>query len=72
MHFTAAAVTVPEEYVAFVEELPGANTQSDTPEEVRANLWDAVALVLAANREMAEQALAGQSVTKEPFALPTP
>jgi hypothetical protein len=33
----------------FVEELPGANTQGDTPEEARENLKEAVALVLEVN-----------------------
>jgi predicted RNase H-like HicB family nuclease len=60
---------VPEGYVAFVEELPGANTQGDTLEEARENLNEAVALVLEANREIAEQSLAGRSVTREPFEL---
>jgi predicted RNase H-like HicB family nuclease len=46
---------VPEGYVAFVEELPGANTQGDTLEEARENLKEAVQLVLEANRELAER-----------------
>jgi predicted RNase H-like HicB family nuclease len=44
---------VPEGYAAFVEELPGANTQGATLEEARENLKEAVALVLDANRVMA-------------------
>ena len=39
-------------YVAFVEELPGANTQGDTLDEARANLKEAVELVLETRREM--------------------
>ncbi len=35
MGFTAVYMPVPEGYVAFVEELPGANTQGDTLEEAR-------------------------------------
>jgi len=46
---------VPEGYVAFVEELPGANTQGATIEEARTNLEEAVAMVLDANRELSEQ-----------------
>jgi predicted RNase H-like HicB family nuclease len=69
MQLTAVFIKVPEGYIAFVEELPGANTQGDTLEEARANLQEAVALVLEANRELAEQSLAGQQVTKEPFVL---
>lgn len=71
MQLTAVFMQVPEGYIAFVEELPGANTQGDTLEEARANLQEAVAMVLEANRELAERSLAGQNVTREPFALPT-
>jgi predicted RNase H-like HicB family nuclease len=67
MQFTAVFIEVPEGYVAFVAELPGTNTQGDTLEEARANLHEAVAMVLEANRELAEKSLAGQRVTKEPF-----
>lgn len=40
---------------AFVQELPGANTQGATLEEARANLKEAVEMVLQANRELAEE-----------------
>jgi len=67
---TAVFMKVPEGYIAFVEELPGANTQGDTMEEARENLAEAVTLVLQANRELAERSLAGQTVSRESFALP--
>jgi hypothetical protein len=41
--FTAVFQKVQEGYVAFVEELPGANTQGSTLEEARENLEEAVA-----------------------------
>lgn len=69
MQFTAVYIEVPEGYLGFVEELPGANTQGDTLEEVRENLQEAVALVLEANKELAEKSLVGRKVTKEPFEL---
>jgi predicted RNase H-like HicB family nuclease len=69
VEFTAVYIEVPEGYIAFVEELPGANTQGDTLEEARENLREAVQLVLDANRELAERELAGKSVMREPFAL---
>jgi predicted RNase H-like HicB family nuclease len=72
MQLTAVYMKVPEGFVAFVEELPGANTQGETIEEARENLQEAVELVLEANRELAERSLAGQSVTRERFALPAP
>ena len=67
MQLTAVYIPVPEGYVAFVEELPGANTQGATLAEARTNLQEAVELVLEANRELAEQSLVGQQVTREAF-----
>jgi len=68
MQLTAVYIPVPEGYIAFVEELPGANTQGATLEEVRENLKEAVQLVLEANRELAERSLVGQAhVAREPF-----
>ena len=49
---------VPEGYVAFVEEL-GSNTQGETLEDARANLEEAVAMVLDTNRELFEHSLEG-------------
>jgi predicted RNase H-like HicB family nuclease len=72
MSFTAVFIPVPEGFVAFVEELPGANTQGATLEEARENLQEAVTLVLEANRELAEKSLAGQAVVREPFELAVP
>ena len=43
---TAVFKKVPEGYIAFVEELPGANTQGATLEEARENLREAVELVI--------------------------
>jgi len=67
MDFTAVYIEVPEGYIAFVEELPGANTQGATLEEAKENLKEAVAMVLEANRELAEKELLGKKVMKEPF-----
>ncbi len=72
MQLTAVYMKVPEGYIAFIEELPGTNTQGDTLEEARENLQEAVALLLEANRELAEKSLAGQQVIKEPFVLVAP
>jgi len=65
---TAVFQKVPEGYIAFVEELPGANSQGDTLEEARANLREAVQLVLEANRSIAKEALGDTSVIREPLA----
>jgi predicted RNase H-like HicB family nuclease len=56
---------VPEGYIGFVEELPGANTQGNTLEETRKNLEEAIELVLEANRVLAEEQLKGQEVIRE-------
>jgi predicted RNase H-like HicB family nuclease len=66
---TAVFQKFPEGYAAFVEELPGANTQGATLEEARVNLAEAVAMVLAANRELAEEELRGQDVIRESMTL---
>jgi predicted RNase H-like HicB family nuclease len=66
---TAGFRRFPEGYAAFVAELPGANMQGATLEEARANLVEAVAMVLQANRELAEEELRGQDVIREPLLL---
>ncbi|HYA36172.1 MAG TPA: type II toxin-antitoxin system HicB family antitoxin [Candidatus Binataceae bacterium] len=69
MQFTAVFRKVPEGYIAFVEELPGANTQAATLVEARKNLKEAVTLVLEANRALAEESLAGETVIREPLLI---
>ena len=69
LRLTAVFQRFPGGYAAFVEELPGANTQGATLDEARANLAEAAAMVLAANRELAEEELRGQEVIREPLAL---
>ena len=66
---TAVFRQVPEGFIAFVEELPGANAQGSTIDEARTNLQEAVSLVLEANRALAEEDLAGASVIREPFPI---
>jgi len=46
---TAVFQKVPEGYIAFVEELPGANAKGDTLDEARSNLQEAVHLVIETN-----------------------
>ena len=67
LQFTAVFRQVPEGYIGFVEELPGANTQGATLEEARANLQEAVGMVLDANRELAQQAAGNGPVIREPL-----
>ena len=56
--------------MAFVEELPGANTQGASLDEARTNLQEAVELVLEANRMLAEESIVGRDVIREPLKLP--
>ncbi|MCH7977428.1 MAG: type II toxin-antitoxin system HicB family antitoxin [Acidobacteria bacterium] len=65
LQLTAVFQKVPEGYIGFVEELPGANTQGATIEEARANLQEAIALVLEANRALAQEAIQGKDVIRE-------
>jgi predicted RNase H-like HicB family nuclease len=64
MVFTAVYMKVPEGYVAFVEEVPGANTQGATLDEARANLQEAVDLVLEANRRLPKSRCGGRRSSK--------
>lgn len=66
MEHTTVFQKVPEGYIAFVEELPGANTQGATLEEVRENLQEAISLVLEANRMLAEERMEGSPDLREP------
>ena len=67
-NFTAVFQEVPEGFIGFVEELPGANTQGATLDEARRNLREAMEMVLQANRELAEESLRGFDVIREPIA----
>jgi predicted RNase H-like HicB family nuclease len=65
----AVYLKVPEGYIGFVEELPGANTQGETLEEARENLKEAIALVIEANRTLTEEAVKGQEFIRETVSL---
>jgi predicted RNase H-like HicB family nuclease len=67
LQFTAVFRQVPEGYIGFVEELPGANTQGATLDEARVNLQEAVAMILDANRELAQQSAATGPMIREPL-----
>ena len=69
LKLTAVFEQVPEGYIGYVEELPGANTQADTLDEARASLQEAVELVLDANRVLAEERLGNRVVIREPLRI---
>lgn len=66
---TAVFRRVPEGYIAFIEEFPGANTQGASLEEARTNLREAVAMVIEANREMAREDTGTGAVIREPITV---
>ncbi len=66
---TAVYRKVREGYIGFVAELPGANTQGVSLEETKANLEEAIQLVLEANRTLSEESLKGQDVIREHISL---
>jgi predicted RNase H-like HicB family nuclease len=69
LQFTTVFRQVPGGYIGFVEELPGVNTQGATLDEARANLQEAVALVVDANRELTQQWAWSGPVIREPLKL---
>jgi predicted RNase H-like HicB family nuclease len=60
---------VPEGYIGFVPELPGANTQGETLQDARKNLEEAISLVLEANRVLAEESIEGREVIRQSVTL---
>ena len=67
LQFTAVFQKVPEGYIAFVEEFPGANTQGATLDEARSNLRDAVTLVVETNRMFALEDAPEGDLIREPL-----
>jgi len=55
-------------FTCFVEEIPAAISQGETLEEAKANLLDALQLVLQCQRELAERDLSPDAV-RETFEL---
>ena len=52
LELTAVYRKVPEGYIGFIEQLPGANSQGRTLDEVRNDLRVAAVMVLEANRDL--------------------
>jgi len=69
MEVTAVFKKVPEGYVAWVEEIPGAKTQASRLIKARQGLLEAIRLVLEANRALAEESAQEGEVVKEPISL---
>ena len=57
-------------FIAWIEEVPGVNTQGRTMKEVRENLKEALALVLEENRKLS--ALEWDDAKREPIRVSLP
>ena len=57
LSLTAVFQKVPEGYIGYVEELPGANTQGETLDEALENIHEAVELVLESHKRLNLEAL---------------
>ncbi len=66
--FTAVYLKRGKWYVAYVEEIPGVNTQGRTLGEAKRNLKDALVMVLEANRTLAHRAHSRQAI-EEPISI---
>lgn len=53
--FTAIYQKRGKRYIAWIEEIPGVNTQGKTQKEARENLREALLLILEANRRLSQQ-----------------
>jgi len=69
LKLTAVFEQVPEGYIGYVEEQPGATTQAGALDEARAGLQEAVALVLEANRVPSKERLAARDVIRKPLRI---
>ncbi len=56
-------------YIGYIEEIPGVNTQGKTLEEVRANLREALELILQTKKELIEKELAGKDFIRETLSV---
>lgn len=69
--FTAIYQKMGKCYVAWVEEIPGVNTQGNTKKEAQENLKDALKLILRANRALARKHF-GSELRREPISIAVP
>ncbi|MAG28762.1 HicB family protein [bacterium] len=67
-HYTALYQNKGDHYIGWVEEVPGANTQGATIDEVKNNLKEALSLTLRANRTLLEKEV-GIDVQREPLTI---
>lgn len=56
-------------YIAFIEELPGVNTQGESLQEAKINLLEALELIMDTQRSLSEKTLENRKVIKESLHL---
>jgi predicted RNase H-like HicB family nuclease len=66
--YTAVYIQRPEWIVAFVEEIPGVNTQGKTMKEARANLKEALQMILQVRKSQTDE-MKSNLISKEPIAI---
>jgi len=67
--YSAVYVKQGKWYVAYVKEVPGANTQGRTLKEAKENLKEALELILETNEKLTQQKILGGQVFEEPIAV---
>ena len=69
--FTAVYQKRGDHYIAWIEEIPGVNTQGKTKTETKENLKEALSLILEANRKLVVRQKGGL-VFREPLRVGVP
>lgn len=64
--FTAVYKKRGDKYIAWIEEIPGVNTQGRTKKETQENLTEALKLIIESNRMLLTKQKLG-AVIREPF-----
>lgn len=67
--YTAIYKKTKSGYVAWIEEVPGVNTQGKTKKIAEANLHDALREFVAARRELSKREYPKKSFVREPFSM---
>ncbi|MEK7636631.1 MAG: type II toxin-antitoxin system HicB family antitoxin [Patescibacteria group bacterium] len=65
--FTAVFKKEKKQIIAWIEEIPGVNTQGRTMREAKENIREALVLILEANREFTQKQKNDDSLTRMPI-----
>jgi predicted RNase H-like HicB family nuclease len=67
--YTAIIKKVGRAYIAWIEEVPGVNTQGKTLKEVKNNLAEALQLVLSERKRITRKEIGKGKIIREPLVL---